>query len=284
MATFYNQASLSYNGFVTNSNVTSGEILDSAGLEKSAISQFYRRGSTVSFVASISNSGVSALTDITFTDNLGAFTVGTETVYPLTYVDGSVRYYVNGEEEPAPTVNPGPPLTISPITVQPGANILIIYEAVANEFAPLEEGSTITNTASITGSCITESTTSSATVPVKEEIILTIAKALCPETVVGCDELTYTFIIQNGGNIAAGEDANIVIRDVFNPILTDIVVKLNSAEVPATFYTYDTATGVFETVAGEITVPAATFTQDPITGVVTLTPGVTVLTVNGRTK
>ena len=284
MATFYNQASLSYNGFVTNSNVTSGEILDSAGLEKSAISQFYRRGSTVSFVASISNSGVSALTDITFTDNLGAFTVGTETVYPLTYVDGSVRYYVNGEEEPAPTVNPGPPLTISPITVQPGANILIIYEAVANEFAPLEEGSTITNTASITGSCITESTTSSATVPVKEEIILTIAKALCPETVVGCDELTYTFIIQNGGNIAAGEDANIVIRDVFNPILTDIVVKLNSAEVPATFYTYDTATGVFETVAGEITVPAATFTQDPATGVVTLTPGVTVLTVNGRTK
>ena len=284
MATFYNQASLSYNGFVTNSNVTSGEILDSAGLEKSAISQFYRRGSTVSFVASISNSGVSALTDITFTDNLGAFTVGTETVYPLTYVDGSVRYYVNGEEEPAPTVNPGPPLTISPITVQPGANILIIYEAVANEFAPLEEGSTITNTASITGSCITESTTSSATVPVKEEIILTIAKALCPETVVGCDELTYTFIIQNGGNIAAGEDANIVIRDVFNPILTDIVVKLNSAEVPATFYTYDTATGVFETVAGEITVPAANFTQDPATGVVTLTPGVTVLTVNGRTK
>ena len=284
MATFYNQASLSYNGFVTNSNVTSGEILDSAGLEKSAISQFYRRGSTVSFVASISNSGVSALTDITFTDDLGAFTVGTETVYPLTYVDGSVRYYVNGEEEPAPTVNPGPPLTISPITVQPGANILIIYEAVANEFAPLEEGSTITNTASITGSCITESTTSSATVPVKEEIILTIAKALCPETVVGCDELTYTFIIQNGGNIAAGADANIVIRDVFNPILTDIVVKLNSAEVPATVYTYYNATGVFETVAGEITVPAATFTQDPVTGVVTLTPGVTVLTVSGKTK
>ncbi len=281
MATFYNQASLSYNGFVTNSNITSGEIIESVTLTKTAISQSYSLGDSISYVISITNSGVSALTDITLTDNLGGFTVGAETVYPLTYVDGSLRYYVDGEEETAPAVNPGPPLTIGTITVQPGANVLIIYEAEVNEFAPLASGSFITNTASIAGGCITETTTAEATVPAREDASLTIAKAICPETVVGCDELTYTFIIQNSGNVAAGEDANIVIRDVFNPILNDIEVRLNGSEVPATFYTYNTETGVFETVAGEVTVPAATFTQNPVTGAVTVTPGVTVVTVTG---
>ena len=281
MATFYNQASLSYNGVVTNSNITSGEIIESATLTKTAISQSYGPGDSIAYAISITNSGVSALTDITLTDDLGGFTVGMQTVYPLTYVDGSIRYYVNGEEETAPTVNPGPPLTVSGITVQPGANVLLIYEAEVNESAPLAEGSSITNTASITGSCITESTTAEATVSVQEEAVLNIAKALCPETVVGCDELTYTFIIQNSGNIAAGEGANIVIRDVFNPILNDIKVRLNGSDVPATFYTYNTETGVFETIAGEITVPAATFTNNPVTGAVTITPGVTVVTVTG---
>lgn len=281
MATFYNQASLSYNGYVTNSNITTGELIDAVTLTKNAISQNYGRGDSIAYVISIANSGVTELTDITLTDDLGGFTVGTETVYPLTYVDGSIRYYVNGEEETAPTVNPGPPLTISGITVQPGANILIIYEAEVNEFAPLAASSLITNTASIAGCCIAEPTTAEASVPVREQAVLTIAKAICPETVVGCDELTYTFIIQNSGNVAAGEDANIVIRDVFNPILNDIVVRVNGSDVPATFYTYNTETGVFETVAGEVTVPAATFTQDPLTGAVTATPGVTVVTVTG---
>lgn len=284
MATFYNQASLSYNGLVTNSNITSGEILASASLTKTAITQSYSPQSTISYVVGISNFGTSALSDITFTDDLGGFIAGGETVYPLTYVDGSIRYYVNGEESSAPDVNPGPPLTVGPLTVQPGANVLIIYEAQVNEFAPLAAGSSITNTAALTGGCITESTTAEATVPVEEKSALTIAKSLCPETLVGCDELTYTFIIQNSGNVDAGEDANIVIRDVFNPILKDIEVKLNSADVPATFYTYDTETGVFETVAGEVTVPAATFTQNPQTGIVTITPGVTVVTVSGSIK
>ena len=48
-----------------------------------------------------------------------------------------------------------------------------------------------------------------------------------------------------------------------------------------TQYAYDDVTGLFQTVAGVITVPAATYTQDPITGQWNITPGVTVLTVTG---
>ena len=38
MATFYNQATLSYNGTVASSNITSGEILEVLSVEKSAVS------------------------------------------------------------------------------------------------------------------------------------------------------------------------------------------------------------------------------------------------------
>ena len=46
-------------------------------------------------------------------------------------------------------------------------------------------------------------------------------------------------------------------------------------------YTYDESTGLFQTVAGVITVPAATYEQDIITGKWNIIPGVTILTVTG---
>ena len=48
-----------------------------------------------------------------------------------------------------------------------------------------------------------------------------------------------------------------------------------------TQYTYDPATGLFATAAGQIPVPAATYTQDPVTGAYTMTPGIATLTVTG---
>ena len=48
-----------------------------------------------------------------------------------------------------------------------------------------------------------------------------------------------------------------------------------------TGYTYNTATGEFATVPGQITVPTATFSSDDETGVWTATPGVAVLKVTG---
>ena len=46
-------------------------------------------------------------------------------------------------------------------------------------------------------------------------------------------------------------------------------------------YSYNEVTGVFSTVAGQITVPAATYTQDSSTGIWIIEPGVSVLTVTG---
>ena len=279
MATFYNQASLSYNGFTTNSNITEGQLVDTLSATKTAISQSYGMNDTVTYAVSIINSGNTTVTDATVTDNLGAYTFGGATLRPLDYVEGSARLFINGTPAQAPTVEFTDTLVISGFTIPADASAMIIYEATTNGFAPLGQGAAVTNTAVI--STAGASITVSATVPAASDTALTIAKAISPDTVTDGDELTYTFIIQNTGNTAADVASNVSVTDVFNPALSGISVTLNGQTFPATSYTYNETTGEFVTAMGEITVPAATYTQDPVTGVVYMTPGVAVLTVTG---
>ena len=96
MATFYNQATLSYNGNTTTSNITTGELLEVLSATKTALRDTYTTNENVTYIISIINSGNTAFTGLTVTDDLGGITVGADTRYPLTYVDRSVRYYVNG--------------------------------------------------------------------------------------------------------------------------------------------------------------------------------------------
>ena len=281
MATFYNQASLSYNGLVTNSNITEGEIINSITVTKTPLNASYSIGSSIAYAISIQNADVGDLCSLSITDDLGAYTVGENTVYPLSYVENSVRYYLNGVESDAPTVTSTAPLTISDIDVPGESNILIIYEASTNEFTPPAAQSSITNTVTATGCCITDPITAEATVTISTSTALTIAKSVCPDTVVGCGELTYTFVLQNTGNAAADAASNVVIRDVFNPKFESVSVTVDGQIAPTTAYSYDSVTGLFQTTEGALIVPAATFTQNP-DGTITTTPGVTVVKVTGE--
>ena len=111
---------------------------------------------------------------------------------------------------------------------------------------------------------------------------LTISKAVCPSTVAENGQLTYTFIILNSGNTAAVAADNVKITDTFDPILNPIAVTFNGAPwVSPVNYTYNNVTGVFATVAGQITVPPASYTQDPAAGNWIVNPGVSTLTVTG---
>ena len=110
---------------------------------------------------------------------------------------------------------------------------------------------------------------------------LAISKSLSPSVVTENGQLTYTFIIENYGNTPANATDNVIVTDVFSPILDPISVSFNGVTWTAgTNYTYDAATGTFATVAGEITVPAATYTQNA-DGTWTVTPGVSTLVVTG---
>ncbi len=278
MAIFYNQATLSFGGTLTNSNVTEGEILEALAATKTAVSADYSVGDGVAYAISITNGGMTDAEGITVTDNLGAFTLGDLTLTPLTYIGGTVRYYRNGELQEAPEVVAGPPLVISGISIPAGGNVLIIYEAEVNSYANPEAGSTLTNTASVSGCGIDSEVTT--TLPVRDETVLSIAKAISPDEVMSCAELSYTFIIQNTGNTAAVATDDVIITDTFNPILNPITVTYNGTVwTEGTNYTYDEATGEFATLPGQITVPAATYTRDPETGIITTTPGYAVIKV-----
>lgn len=281
IATFFNQATLSYSGGQTNSNITVGELVENVTVTKTPVSADYAAGDDVAYAVSIVNAGTSDLTGVTVEDDLGGYDFAGATVYPLAYVGGSLLYYVDGILQAAPTVEAGPPLMISGIEIPAGSNALLIYEAGVTEFAPLGEGAQIENTVTVNGSCIADPILASAVLPAELEPMLTISKSISPDTVSGCGELTYTFVIQNtGGAEAAAEDA-IVLSDTFDPILRQIEVTLDGVVLTAgTDYAYDETTGVFTTTAGRITVPAATYTRNA-DGSFTTTPGVAVLTVSG---
>ena len=282
MAIFSNQATLSYNGISTDSNIAYGEILDVLTATKTAVGGTYVPGELVTYAVALRSTGTGALTGLTLTDDLGGYPYGAGTVYPLTYEIGSVALFVDGVLQPAPTVTAGPPLVFTGISIPGGSDAVLIYKARANQFADPAAGGTIVNTVTVTGTGISTPITATETVTVRTGPDLTISKSISPAQVVDNDRVTYTFVIQNSGNVPLVATDNAVITDTFDPVLTDLTVTFNGAPwTQGVQYTYDQATGLFTTIPANITVPAATFTQDPVTGAYTVTPGTATLTVTG---
>ena len=124
MASFTNFATLIYNGGTSNSNTVTGELLETLTLTKTAASSRYTARDNVTYVLSLVNGGTAPLTELALTDNLGGYAFGTDTVYPLTYNEGTLRVYVNGVLQTTPTVTAGPPLTVTGLTVPDGAGDL----------------------------------------------------------------------------------------------------------------------------------------------------------------
>lgn len=281
MAIFTNFATLSYNGGTTSSNTVTGELVAGITAEKMAVADAYTRNGTVVYTISLVNGGTTVVRELTVADDLGAYAFNDGTVYPLQYVDGTMRYFVDGILQSAPTVTAGPPLTITGLNVPVGGSAMLLYEAAITGYAPLDADGTIVNTATITGAGLKTPLTVTATIGTKEGAELRIQKALCPATVTENGQLTYTFVIENMGNTAASIADNVVLSDTFNPILKNIqVVYQGTAWTAGTHYTYDETTGVFETLAGQIQVPTATYTQNT-DGIWTAAPGTVTLTVSG---
>lgn len=282
MARFTNFATLSYSGGTTDSNTVTGELLEALMMSKTAVIDDYTAKDNVTYVLSIVNSGSASITELTLSDDLGGYLLNTETLYPLNYAEGSLRFYLNGVlQSAAPTVTAGPPMVITGINVPANGNALLIYEANLTNFAPLGLEASITNTATLNGGGLAAPLTASETINMETRADLSISKALCPAAVTENGQITYTFVIENSGNIAASEEDQVALTDTFNPRLNAISVTFNgTAWTEGVHYTYDDASGVFSTTAGQITVPAATYTQNA-DGTWTTTPGTAELVITG---
>ena len=282
MAIFSNQATLTYNGNSTNSNIAYGEILDVLEATKTSIEGSYTPGTLVTYVVTLRNTGNAPLNGLIVTDDLGGYDFNGTTVYPLTYEPGSAALFVGGVPQAAPAVNPGPPLVISGINIPAGSDAVLVYQARANAYAnPAAEG-TIVNTVTVTGDGLSAPVIATETVTAASAPELTISKSINPTQVVDNERVTYTFVIQNSGSAPVVATDNAAITDTFDPILTALAVTFNGAPwTEAVQYNYNVATGLFTTVPGQITVPAATYTQDPVTGAYTMNPGIATLIVTG---
>lgn len=281
MARFTNQAQLRYGNAVANSNIAVGEILEVLSATKTAVRTVYRQNDHVVYMISIVNSGNTAYTGLSVSDDLGEYLFGTTPLIPLTYKGQTLRYYVNGVLQTTPTVNAGPPLVISGISIPAGGNVMLVYETDVNSYAPLETSSEIINTATISGGGITPITIRE-TVTAESAPLLTITKSVSPVPVTENGTLTYTFLIQNSGSSEAAADAAVLVTDTFDPVLSNLTVSFNgTAWTEKTDYTYDETTGVFASEPGRITVPAASYTQEEQTGVWVVNPGVSMLVITG---
>lgn len=283
MAQITNQANLTFNyGTSTGSaisNIATATLLDPLSAEKTSVGDTYRAGDTITYVISVLNNGNTTVSNITVTDDLGAYSIGTQVVTPLVYEDPA-SLYINGsfssELQGVLTEN-GVSFVIPALTA--GSNALIVYRTGINSTAPLTQGATITNSATVTAPTIANAITVTNTVTVEDYADITIQKEMSPDPVSDGDLLTYTFTITNTGNTEA---TGVVLTDAFNPAPSAITVTVGTDTVPTTDYSYEN--GLLTLPTGDnfpITVPAATVTQDPTTGNVTITPGTLVITVTG---
>lgn len=280
MAVFTNVATLTYGDNTTTSNIVTGELMEVLSGTKTAVVDSYSAGDTVTYVITLRNSGTVPLTGIVIKDNLGAYSYGTETLYPLSYTGGSVHYYSNGVLQPVPLITSDAPLEISGITVPAGGNVTLIYETEVTSYAPLDLESVITNEAEISGGG-TAPLILTASVTAAPQAQLTISKSICPSVVTENGQLTYTFVIANSGNLPADEAEAVVLTDVFQPVLTAVTVTFNGETwAEGTNYSYNEATGEFATIAGQITVPEASYTRTE-NGAWVVNPGVSTLVITG---
>ncbi len=228
MATILNNsATLTYNSGdstgVAASNVVSTNLLDSNSIavEKYTANETWRPGENIIYFVTVTNTGTQPLENVTVTDDLGG-----ETDTPMFYVQGSARI-IAGAEVTEVTPSDTIPLVI-PVaeTLLPSESVTVLYIARVNATIG-DDVESITNTVTAQGEGTgcgggTATDESSVTIPREDFAQVDILKAV-DKAVVSCgDTLTYTFTIENSGNIAA---TNVVITDTLPEEFTITAIR-----------------------------------------------------------
>lgn len=265
-----NQATITYQSNGINqtaiSNIASTNLEGPFSVGKTSLGDTYELNNEITYILQTTNNGSVTLTNVQITDDLG--------LGALTYV-GPAQLYLNGilsNNLNITQTNNQVTFTIPSLT--PNTTAMIIYRANPNNYAPLDVGSTITNTASWIATSVTDPTTATNTVTVEEAANVSITKAMTPDPITAGGIITYTFNLTNIGNIPA---QNVILTDTFNPAPTNITVYVNGTILDGTDYTY---TNGQLTINNNLTVPQATYITNP-DNTITINPGTTQIIVTG---
>lgn len=272
------QVSYTFNGTTGSavSNQTNTTLLDEFTMDvtKEALVTEVRAGDTAAYIVRVDNTGAGTLLGITVTDDLGAAACGPA---ELTYVEGSVEFYVNGDSVEG-TATPGTDgITFAVATpLAPGDNLIVVYLARLSETAaePVTNTATVTaNTSETAAAVVTAEASATITPTVFADI--TVFKAADRATVMNGDTLTYTFTLMNTGAEAA---TGVEFTDAFPAefTVTGVSYTVGTVTTPVSPADYDitvpnTLTMPADGSTLELTVPAATEAG----------PGILTITVTG---
>ena len=267
MATILNNAAtLTYNsGESTNSaasNVVSTNLLDSYSLSatKYTANDSFRPSENITYLVTVTNTGTQPLYAVQVTDDLGGAGV------PLSFVQGSALVLDGSSVTAVVPVSVSPLTIVLPDVLQSAESVTVLYVAQVSALLSADT-ETITNTVqtlahegSATGPVVDAQPTS-VTITAEDFAQIEITKLVDKTVVASGDTLTYTFNIENSGNIEA---TNVVITDT----------------LPAEF----TITSVMSETNGVVTVYDATDYTVSADNTIVLPVGTTVITVPPRTE
>lgn len=248
-----NQASLIYNNQSTTSNIVYTNVLSPYSMiaTKTPLVNTYTPNNQITYITRIENNGSSSIYNLSVVDDLGNGS--------LNYVDNSAHAYMNGTPINVTVTSSTNTITFNITNIlNPNDNVLIIFEV-----NPTSNTSTITNTQTITGNggstngtLITVSPSPSATVNIESYARLEITKTASSQSIYPGDDLNYTFVLTNSGNIPA---TNVTFTDDFmnNYTINTITLTSNGTTTtysPSSYYTNNTLT------IPNLTIPVGTST------------------------
>lgn len=221
------------------SNVAMTSLEEDYGLSavKTSQNSNWRPGENLTFNISITNDGIEPLYGVSVQDNLGD-----DTNELLSYVAGSARMLRNNVLTGVTPTSTSPLTFVIPNTLLASETVTFSYVAkvrsdISNDIAEItNEATVVGHETSISGSTITVIPSPSLTLPKASYAEVRIMKSVDKENIREGDTLTYTFELENSGNLEA---SNVVIEDDLPSAFVINSVKSLTNEVETVFETTD---------------------------------------------
>lgn len=259
------------------SNTATTSLIEEFSISGSKITnnETFRNGENITYQITVSNDGTSSLYNVTISDDLGGET------NPLTFLDGSGTYNINGITAGIIPTSVRPLVFVLPSPLASGETATLVF--VARVSSALDDSvESITNTATITaneGSTTGDSisVTPSPTVSISrgEFADVTLTKSVSSAQVTSGETFSYTITLSNSGNLDA---TGLIITDT---LPDGFVISSITSETNGTVTTFSASDYEVDTSTNTLTLPSGSTLSITVPASSGGTSGTTVVTITG---